>query len=36
VISVREALEQWMEVADLQATTRERYEDLIRLYIAPD
>ncbi len=34
-ITVREALEQWMEVADLEVTTRERYEDLIRLYIGP-
>ena len=24
-----------MEVADLEVTTRERYEDLIRLYIVP-
>ena len=24
-----------MEVADLEVTTRERYEDLIRLYILP-
>jgi hypothetical protein len=28
-ITLREALEQWMEVADLQVTTRERYEDRV-------
>jgi integrase len=32
---VSEAVEQWLEVADLEETTRDRYEDLIRLYIAP-
>ena len=31
-ITVATAVEQWMEVADLEVTTRERYEDLIRLY----
>ena len=34
-ITVREAIEQWLEVVDLEVTTRERYEDLIRLYIEP-
>ena len=34
-ITVATAVEQWMEVADLEVTTRERYEDLIRLYILP-
>src|ERR671932_380652 len=34
-ITVREALEQWLEVAALEVTTRERYEDLIRLYLVP-
>ncbi|HEY6793220.1 MAG TPA: tyrosine-type recombinase/integrase [Kineosporiaceae bacterium] len=34
-ITVAEAVEQWMEVADLEVTTRERYEDLIRIYINP-
>ena len=34
-ITVREAIDQWLEVADLEVTTRERYEDLIRLYINP-
>ncbi len=34
-ITVSQAIAQWMEVADLADTTRERYEDLIRLYIEP-
>jgi hypothetical protein len=34
-IRVATAVEQWMEVADLEVTTRERYEDLIRLHIIP-
>jgi len=34
-ITVRQALRQWLEVADLADTTRERYEDLIRLHILP-
>jgi len=34
-ITVRQALRQWLEVADLADTTRERYEDLIRLFILP-
>jgi integrase len=34
-ITVREAVQQWLEVAELEVTTRERYEDLIRLYILP-
>ena len=34
-ITVSTAVEQWMEVADLEVTTRERYEDLIRLCILP-
>ena len=34
-ITVDQALAQWLEVADHQATTRERYDDLIRLYLAP-
>lgn len=29
------ALAQWLEVAGHQATTRERYDDLIRLYLTP-
>src|SRR4051794_30989353 len=31
-ITVRQAIEQWLEVAELEDTTRERYDDLIRLY----
>jgi integrase len=34
-ITVTEAIEQWLEVADLEETTRDRYEDLIRLYVTP-
>lgn len=34
-ITVRQAIEQWMDVVELEDTTRERYEDLIRLYVAP-
>jgi len=30
-ITVRQALEQWLEVVKLEDTTRERYQDLIRL-----
>ena len=34
-ITVRQAIDQWLDVAELEDTTRERYEDLIRLYIVP-
>src|SRR4051794_1391944 len=34
-ITVREAVEQWLEVAELGVTTREQYDDLMRLYIDP-
>lgn len=34
-ITVRQAITQWLDVADLEVTTRERYDDLIRLYILP-
>lgn len=34
-ITVRQAITQWLEVAELEGTTRERYDDLIRLYILP-
>jgi integrase len=34
-ITVRQAIEQWLDVAALEDTTRERYQDLIRLYILP-
>ena len=34
-ITVRQAVEQWLDVAELEATTRERYDDLIRLYVLP-
>lgn len=34
-VTVAEAISRWLEVAEHEATTRERYEDLIRLYISP-
>jgi hypothetical protein len=34
-ITVGQAVSQWLEVADLQPTTQERYDDLIRLYVLP-
>jgi integrase len=34
-ITVAQAIGQWIEVAALEETTRERYQDLIRLYILP-
>ena len=34
-ITVRQAITQWLDVAELEDTTRERYDDLIRLYILP-
>ena len=34
-ITVAEAIERWLEVVKLEETTRDRYEDLIRLYILP-
>jgi len=34
-ITVRQAIAQWLDVAELEETTRERYDDLIRLYILP-
>ncbi|HTK65980.1 MAG TPA: site-specific integrase, partial [Pseudonocardia sp.] len=34
-ITLRQAIEQWLEVVELEDTTRERYDDLIRLYILP-
>jgi integrase len=34
-ITVRQAITQWLDVVELEDTTRERYHDLIRLYILP-
>ena len=34
-LTVKQAVDQWLEVAALEETTRERYEDLIRLYVLP-
>ena len=34
-ITVAQAVAQWLDVVRLEDTTRERYDDLIRLYIRP-
>ncbi|GLZ48071.1 site-specific integrase [Actinomycetospora sp. NBRC 106375] len=34
-ITVGQAVERWLEVVVLEDTTRERYDDLIRLYVLP-
>jgi integrase len=34
-LTISQAIAQWLDVAKLGETTRERYDDLIRLYIAP-
>lgn len=34
-ITLSDLIERWLEVADLEETTRDRYEDLIRLYVTP-
>jgi integrase len=34
-LTVRQAIEQWLEVARLEDTTRDRYDDLIRIYVTP-
>jgi integrase len=34
-ITVGQAIDQWLDVVDLAETTRDRYEDLIRIYIRP-
>jgi integrase len=34
-ITVDEAITRWLDVAELQDTTRQRYEGLVRLYIQP-
>jgi integrase len=34
-LTVGQAIGQWLDVAELEDTTRERYNDLIRLYVAP-
>jgi integrase len=34
-ITVGQAVSQWLTVVELEDTTRERYEDLIRIYIEP-
>ncbi len=32
---MRQAIAQWLDVAELENTTRERHDDLIRLHILP-
>jgi integrase len=34
-ITLGQAISRWLEIAHLEDTTRDRYEDLIRLYIKP-
>ena len=34
-VTVDEVLERWLDVAELEDTTRQRYEGLVRLYIRP-
>ena len=34
-VTVDEVIERWLDVAELQDTTRQRYEGLVRLYIRP-
>ena len=34
-ITVGQVIEKWLDVAELEDTTRERYDGLIRLHIAP-
>ena len=34
-VTVDEALAKWLDVAELQDTTRQRYEGLVRMYIQP-
>ncbi|HET6687240.1 MAG TPA: hypothetical protein VFH02_12030 [Jiangellaceae bacterium] len=34
-LTIGQAIQQWLEVAELEDTTRERYDDLIRLYVMP-
>jgi integrase len=34
-ITVGQAISRWLDVAKLEDTTRDGYEDLVRLYIRP-
>ena len=34
-LTIGEAVDQWLDVAKLEDTTRDRYEHLVRLYIGP-
>jgi hypothetical protein len=35
-ITLNQAVERWLDIAKLEDTTRDRYEDLIRIYIKAD
>jgi integrase len=34
-ITLGQAISRWLEVAKLEDTTRDRYEDLVRMYVGP-
>jgi hypothetical protein len=34
-ITLGQAISRWLEIAKLEDTTRDRYEDLVRLYVRP-
>jgi integrase len=34
-LTVGQAIQQWLDVAELEDTTRERYDELIQLYVLP-
>src|SRR5215204_5172615 len=34
-ITLGQAISRWLEIAKLEDTTRDRYEDLVRMYVGP-
>ena len=34
-ITLGQAVSRWLEIAKLDDTTRDRYEDLVRMYVGP-
>src|SRR5918998_6960927 len=34
-ITLGQAISRWLEIAKLEDTTRDRYEDLVRVYVGP-
>ena len=34
-ITLGEAISRWLDIAKLEDTTRDRYEDLVRMYVGP-